>query len=62
MGNKLEELEAIVQWECCDTITISEIRWDNLHSWSAVIDGCKFSEGKGEEGEVGRYPCVLERV
>ncbi|KAJ7425574.1 hypothetical protein BTVI_02487 [Pitangus sulphuratus] len=41
MGNKQEELEAIMQQESCAVITISETWWDDLHDWSAAMDGCK---------------------
>ncbi|PKU35646.1 egf-like repeat and discoidin i-like domain-containing protein 3 [Limosa lapponica baueri] len=41
MGNKQEELEAIVQQESYDVVTITETWWDNLHDWSAAMDGYK---------------------
>ncbi|KAK4824398.1 hypothetical protein QYF61_014058 [Mycteria americana] len=41
MGNKQEELEAIVQLENYDTVAITETQWDDLHSWSAAMDGYK---------------------
>ena len=39
MGNKQEELEAIVQSESYDRVIITETWWNDLHSWSAVMDG-----------------------
>ncbi|GAB0206658.1 hypothetical protein GRJ2_003131400 [Grus japonensis] len=41
MGNKQEELEAIVQLENYDIVAIMETWWDDLHNWSAVMDGYK---------------------
>ena len=39
MGNKQEELEAIVQQDTYDLFTITETWWDDSHGWSAVMDG-----------------------
>ncbi|PKU45732.1 mitochondrial fission process protein 1 [Limosa lapponica baueri] len=39
MGNKQEELEAIVQQENYDIVAITEMWWDDLHNWSAAING-----------------------
>ena len=39
MGNKQEELEAIVQLESYDTVAITETWWNDSHSWSVVKDG-----------------------
>ncbi|KAK4818855.1 hypothetical protein QYF61_020074 [Mycteria americana] len=41
MGNKQEELEAIVHQENCDIVAITETWWDDLHKWSAAMDGYK---------------------
>ncbi|GAB0209132.1 hypothetical protein GRJ2_003378900 [Grus japonensis] len=41
MGNKQEELEAIVQWENYDIVAIMETWWDDSHKWSAAMDGYK---------------------
>ncbi|GAB0205541.1 hypothetical protein GRJ2_003019700 [Grus japonensis] len=41
MGNKQEELEAIVQQGSYDLVTITETWWDNSHDWSAAMDGYK---------------------
>ncbi|PKU47386.1 adaptin ear-binding coat-associated protein 1 [Limosa lapponica baueri] len=38
MGNKQEELEAIVQQESYDVVAIMELWWDDLHDWSAALD------------------------
>ena len=38
MGNKQEELEAIVQSESYDGVAITETWWNDSHSWSAVMD------------------------
>jgi len=39
MGNKQEELEAIVQQGSYDLVAITEIWWDDSHDWSAAMDG-----------------------
>ncbi|GAB0189143.1 hypothetical protein GRJ2_001380200 [Grus japonensis] len=41
IGNKQEELEAIVQQDSYDLVTITEMWWDNSHDWSAAMDGYK---------------------
>ena len=39
MGNKPDELEAIVQQDGYDLVAITEAWWDSSHDWNAVIDG-----------------------
>ena len=39
MGNKQEELEAIIQQDGYDLVAIAETRWDNSHDWNAVRNG-----------------------
>ncbi|KAJ7420326.1 hypothetical protein BTVI_21858 [Pitangus sulphuratus] len=41
MGNKQEELEAIVQQESYDVVAITETWWDDSHDWGAAMDGYK---------------------
>ncbi|PKU34213.1 hypothetical protein llap_15484 [Limosa lapponica baueri] len=41
MGNKQEELEAIVRHESYDVVAITEMWWDESHDWSAAMDGYK---------------------
>ncbi|KAJ7419991.1 hypothetical protein BTVI_23322 [Pitangus sulphuratus] len=41
MGNKQEELEAIMQQESYDVVAITEMWWDDSHDWSAAMDGYK---------------------
>lgn len=41
MGNKQEELEATVQRESCDIVSIVEMWWDDSHDWSIAINGHK---------------------
>ncbi|KAK4831611.1 hypothetical protein QYF61_018371 [Mycteria americana] len=41
MGNKQEELEAIVHQENYDMVAIMETWWDDSHNWSAAMDGYK---------------------
>jgi len=39
MGNKQEELGAIIQQDGYDLVAITETWWDNSHDWHAVMDG-----------------------
>ena len=39
MGNKQEELEAIVCSESYDIVAITETWWNDSHSWSALMEG-----------------------
>ncbi|PKU31493.1 rna-directed dna polymerase from mobile element hypothetical protein [Limosa lapponica baueri] len=41
VGNKQDELEAIVQQDSCDVVAITEVWWDDGHNWNAVMDGYK---------------------
>ncbi|KAK4827657.1 hypothetical protein QYF61_020429 [Mycteria americana] len=41
MGNKQEELEAIVQQENYGIVAIMKTWWDDSHNWSAAVDGYK---------------------
>lgn len=47
-----QELEAIIHQKNYDIVAIMEMWWDDLHSWSAAMDGHKFSEGIGKEEQV----------
>ncbi|PKU42645.1 mitochondrial fission process protein 1 [Limosa lapponica baueri] len=53
MGNKQEELKAIVQQESYDVVAIMETWWDDLHDWSAAMDGYKLfrRDRQGRRGE-----------
>ena len=52
MGNKQEELEAIVWSESYDIVAIMETWWNDSHSWSAVMDGYRLfkRERQGRKG------------
>ena len=52
MGNKQEELEAMVQQQSCDVVAIVETWWDNSHSWVASLDVYKIfrRHRKGRRG------------
>ncbi|PKU47917.1 rna-directed dna polymerase from mobile element jockey-like [Limosa lapponica baueri] len=52
MGNKQEELEAIVRHESCDVVAITETWWDESNVWSAAIDGYKLFR-KDRQGRRG---------
>ena len=62
MGNKQEELEAIVQQENYDIVAIMETWWDGSHNWSAAMDGYKLfrRDRQGRRGSgVGLLGSVL---
>ncbi|PKU31497.1 mitochondrial fission process protein 1 [Limosa lapponica baueri] len=48
IGNKQDELEAIVQQENYDIVAITETWWDDSHNWSAAMDGYKLFRGNGQ--------------
>ncbi|KAK4815560.1 hypothetical protein QYF61_004077 [Mycteria americana] len=52
MGNKQEELEAIVHQENYDMVAITETWWDDSHNWSVAMDGYKLfrRDGQGRRG------------
>ena len=60
-GNKQEELEAIVQRDSYDLVTIAETWWDVCHDWSAAMDGYKLfrRDRQGRRGS-GVARCVRE--
>jgi len=63
MGNKQEELEAIVQQDSYALVAITETWWDDSHDWSAAMDGYKLfgRERRGRRGGgVALY--VMERL
>jgi len=41
MGNKQEELEAIVQQDSYDLVTTIETWWNDSRDWNAATDGYK---------------------
>ncbi|GAB0181770.1 hypothetical protein GRJ2_000642300 [Grus japonensis] len=52
MGNKQEELEAIVQLENYDIVAITEMWWNDSHNWSAAMDHYKLFR-KDRQGRRG---------
>ncbi|PKU49495.1 nipped-b-like protein [Limosa lapponica baueri] len=62
MGNKQQELEAIVQPVNYDIVAVTDTWWNDMHSWSAPLDGYKPSEVIGQEREVVEWPCMLESI
>ena len=63
MGNKQEELVATAQMENYGLIAITETWWDELHDWSAVIDGYKLfrRDRQGRRGG-GVALCAKTRI
>ena len=65
MGNKQEELEAIVCRANYDVASITETWWDHSCDWSSVMDGYKlFRRDRriDEEGRVVVWPFILMTV
>ena len=52
MGNKQEELEAIVWQASYDLVAIMEMWWDHYHDWNAAMDGYKLFR-KDRQGRRG---------
>ncbi|RMC04511.1 hypothetical protein DUI87_18957 [Hirundo rustica rustica] len=52
MGDKQEELEAVVPQQSCDAVAITERWWGDSHSWSTALDGYKLfrRDRKGRRG------------
>jgi len=52
MGNKQEELEAMVQQDSYDLVAITEAWWDDSHDWSAAVVGYKLfrRDRRGKRG------------
>ena len=59
MGNKQEELEAIVQQENYDMAAIMEPWWADSHNWSAAMGGYKLfrRDRQGRKGGRGSPVC-----
>ena len=58
MGDKQEELDAIVQQDSYDFVAITETCWDDSHDWSAAMEGYKLfrRDRQGKQGsEVAMY-------
>ena len=52
MGNKQEQLEAIVQQDSYDLVTITEMWWEDSHDWHAAMDGYKLFR-RDRPGKIG---------
>ena len=52
VGNKQEELEAIVWPASYDLVAIMEAWWDRSHNWSAAVDGYKVFR-RDRQGRMG---------
>ena len=62
MGNKQEELEAIVQQDSYDLVAITEMWWDSSHDWNAVMDGYGlFRKDRLKRKDSGVALCVREQ-
>ncbi|KAK4826912.1 hypothetical protein QYF61_012504 [Mycteria americana] len=64
MGNKQEELEAVVWQGNYDIVAITETWWDDSHNWSAAMDGYKLFRRDVHKsmGPDGIYPRVLREL
>ena len=61
LGNKQEELEAIVRQGNYDVVTTTETWWDDLHNWSTAMDGYKLFR-RDRQGRKGGGVAVYVRV
>ncbi|KAK4820564.1 hypothetical protein QYF61_001627 [Mycteria americana] len=59
MGNKQEELKAIVQQASYDLVTLTETWWDDSHDWSAAMDGYKLFRRDRQGRRGGGWLCLL---
>ncbi|KAF4804122.1 hypothetical protein TURU_010492 [Turdus rufiventris] len=62
MGNKQEELEAVVQQQSCDVVAIAETWWEVSHSWSAALDGCKLFRRDRKREKRGRVALYIREA
>ncbi|PKU40120.1 adaptin ear-binding coat-associated protein 1 [Limosa lapponica baueri] len=60
MGNKWDELEAIVQQDSYDVVATTETWWDDGQDWNAVMDGYKLFR-KDRQGRRGRGVALYVR-
>jgi len=61
MGNKQEELEAIVQHDSYNLAAITETWWDDSYDWTASVDGYKlFRRDRQGRRCGGVVLCVME--
>lgn len=60
MGNKQEELEAIVRQANYDLVDIIETWWDHSHDWSAVMDSDKLFRRDRQGRKGGGVALYLE--
>jgi len=49
MGNKQEELEAIVEQDSYEMVAITETWWDDSHDWNAAMDGYKLFRSDSQD-------------
>ncbi|PKU34993.1 rna-directed dna polymerase from mobile element jockey-like [Limosa lapponica baueri] len=64
-AHKQEELEATVQQDSYDVVTITETWWDDSHDWSAAMGGYKLfrRDRQGRTGVCGQNnPSYLSRL
>ena len=57
MGNKQEEMDAIVLLENYDVISFKEMQWDESHNWNFMIEDYKIFRG-----ELRMWPTMLRNI
>ncbi|PKU46094.1 mitochondrial fission process protein 1 [Limosa lapponica baueri] len=60
MGNKQDELEAIVWQDSYDVVTFTETWWDEGHDWNAAMNGYKLLR-RNRQGSKGRSVALYIR-
>ncbi|OWK54263.1 hypothetical protein RLOC_00003146 [Lonchura striata] len=62
MGNKQEELEAMVQQQNHDVVAITETWWDDSHSWRTALDGYKLFRRDRKGRRVGGVALYIKEA
>ncbi|RMB99766.1 hypothetical protein DUI87_23768 [Hirundo rustica rustica] len=62
MGNKKEELEAMVKQQSYDVVAITETWWDDSHGWSTALNGYKLFRRDRQGRRGGRVALYLKQT
>lgn len=61
MGNKQDQLEAMVQLENCDLTAITEMWWNESHVWNIGIEGYKLYRRDRQGGKCGGVALYVKK-
>ena len=62
MGNKQNEVETMMQLENYDLIAITEIWWNKLYNWNAMIEGDKLFRREKQGGRGREIILSIKRI